>query len=172
MRYAALRCMIVADAYRVLSVNGLQEKPFQSYLVVGEDEGVGDNNILRASSCEHDDLGDVIGGERSASAKRELVSVLATRSVIGAVLTHIRHWPWTCHRRIGPRRIPVEDDVRRGSCTDPGVFMGISEMVRHVRRELTVSTCPGSTEMTRTRDAISSFRKLSVKLLTAALDAQ
>lgn len=47
--------------------------------MVGEDEGVGDNNILWASSCEHDDLGDVIGGERSASTERELVSVLAMR---------------------------------------------------------------------------------------------
>lgn len=38
--------------------------------------------------------------------------------------------------------------------------------------ELTVSTCPGSTPMTLMRVAMSSLRKLSVKLRTAALVAQ
>ena len=76
-------------------------------------------------------------------------------------LTHRRHPPWTCLHRTGQPRIPVTGSADDGSLTHT-----------HTRLPLTVSTCPGSTSMTRIRVSISSFRSASVKARTAALVAQ
>lgn len=39
-----------------------------AYLVVGEDEGVGNHNVFATGSRKDNDLGNIIGGKRLTSA--------------------------------------------------------------------------------------------------------
>lgn len=85
----------------------VEEGSRNSHLNRGEDEGVGDDNVLTAGDVEDDDLGNVLRSQRlhatidSSSVRRELASLGP-----GFELTHRWQLPWPCRRGSERLRIP------------------------------------------------------------------
>lgn len=131
--------------------------------MVGVDKSVSDDDVFSAGGIEDDNLGDVIGGEGLDSTVR--------------AVSKMRNFCAEHHRLMGNIRV---DSISLGLVAieaDNGELLGTR--VRLGRQNIgwgmvlvTVSTWPGSTSMTRTRLAMSSLRRDSEKLRTAALVAQ
>ena len=75
-----------------------------SYLVVGEDEGIGNNDVFSSSSIEHNNLGDVVGSER-----------LTSTVVSGLLALRNSHVDWRDSRiyGIGLGLVAIESDNRK-----------------------------------------------------------
>jgi len=95
--------MTVAAACLVSIDIAKKKERVQSDLVVGEDQGIGNDNILPPSGIENNNFSDIIWSQRITSASK-----ISIRFKINPnpQLTHKRHWPLTCRRKTEQRRIP------------------------------------------------------------------
>ena len=69
----ALRSILFVSCNR-LSLSRLPVHDGSAGLVVGEDEGVGDDDVLPPRGGEDDDLGDVVGRQRLATPGSKRIS--------------------------------------------------------------------------------------------------
>lgn len=78
-------------------------------LVVVEDEGICDDDVLATGSSEDDDFSDIVRCERLNAAIELLIA--HPRFSVGSVLTHRRRQPWPCHHQSEQWRIPIQTNV-------------------------------------------------------------
>lgn len=145
----------------MLDLNTLAVDTSGRDLVVMEDEGVCNDDVLATGSSEDDDFSYVIGSKGLNSA----VDLLAAHIYVYCRFMYLRI------DGVSLGLVTTEADNRELLDTDIYVsnqpLLFNTMLVQH-----TVSTCPGSISITRIFVSISSRRRLSVKARTAALVAQ